>query len=183
MVLGIVTVPIAWEETSLRQTNIDLIARQLAQQGSPQDFVVIIPWFYGVTFQNYYRGETKWSTAPPIQDLKLTRYDLLREELMQERPMQPVFNDIEKSLKTGGRVWVIGELAAPAEGQLPPYLPPAPNGPNGWYSGDYLGAWNLQLGYFFKQHAITGDRINVQEDQAVNPYENSPLLVFSGWRS
>jgi hypothetical protein len=183
IVFAIIAVPIAWEGTSQRQTNIDLIALQLAQQASPRDFVVIIPWFCGVTFQNYYRGETKWYTAPPIPDSKLTRYDLLREEMMQDQPMKPVFDEVEKSLKAGGRVWVVGELAAPAEGQLPPSLPPAPNGPNGWYSGDYLGVWNLQLGYFVKQHSITSERVIVQTDQPVNPYENSPLLAFTGWQS
>jgi len=182
LLVAAVAIPLAWNQASLRQTNIDFIAEQLGKQGSREDFVVVIPWYYGVTFQNYYRGDTRWSTAPPIQDLKVTRYDLLKEQMTLDRPLQPVFESIERSLKAGARVWIVGDLVAPREGQLPPSLPIAPNGPHGWYSGDYLGVWNLELGYFIKLHSVSAQRVNMQLDQPVNPYEQAPVLLFSGWR-
>jgi hypothetical protein len=182
VVLAIVAIPIAWNQASLRQTNMDIISNQVAQKASKLDFVVVIPWFNGITFQNYYRGATSWSTAPPMRDLRLTRYDLLKEQLVLDRPLQPIFQAMEKSLKSGGRVWVVGELSVPPPGQLPPSLPPAPNGPHGWYSGDYLSVWNLQVGHFIQTHSTSGERVNVLSNQAINPYEESHLLVFSGWR-
>jgi len=179
----VVTLPIAWDEISLRQTNIDVIAAQLGGRASRGDFVVVIPWFNGVTFQNYYRGATAWSSVPPIRDLTFTRGDLLLEQIVLERPLQPIFDTIEQTLRAGNRVWVVGALSVPPAGQAPPALPRPPNGPNGWYSGDYLRMWNLQLGRYMELHSVSAERIDLQVKQPINRYEDSAFLVFSGWRS
>ncbi len=174
--------PVDWTELADRHTNIDLIASSLQDRGAQGDFVVVNPWFYGVTFQRYYQGAASWTTAPPISELHLTRYDLLLKEMTKEHPLQPVLDRMGEALRSGNRVWVVGGLSAPPQGQLPASLPPAPNGPNGWYSGDYLVAWTMQLGHFIQSHATAGGEVQLEIIQPVSPYEDAPLWEFSGWR-
>ena len=175
-------VPVLGNQLSIRQTNLDIIASLLQERASPGDYVVVSPWFYGITFQHYYQGKAAWTVAPPIQDLLFYRPDLLKEQMEKEDPLHPVFDAIEKSLHSGNRVWWVGEILAPPEGQLPSSPPPAPNGPGGWYSFYYIYAWTLQLGYFIQSHALDGEMVNLQMNQPVSPYENVPLQVFKGWR-
>jgi hypothetical protein len=181
LVVAGITMPTVWKELDERQTNIDLVAATLQDRAATGDLIVVSPWFNGVTFQRYFRGNVSWTTAPPIADVHLTRYDLLKERMMQVNPLGPVFDAMEKTLSAGHRVWVVGNVSAPPRGQVPPSLPPAPNGPRGWYSGDYLVTWILQLGYFVQAHATAGGEIKLEIPQPVSSYENARLWEFSGW--
>jgi hypothetical protein len=87
-----------------------------------------------------------------------------------------------RTLGAGHRVWLVGDLVVPPPGQAPPALPPAPHGPGGWNSGDYLIGWTLQLGHFVRSHVAHGRQVSLPIDQPVSVSENPTLMVFEGWR-
>lgn len=112
----------------------------------------------------------------------MQRLDLVKQKMTQEHPLQPAFDRASRVLESGGRVWLVGAVSFPEKGQLPPELPPAPNGPGGWYSGYYLYAWNMQLGHFINTHVTAGEVVDLKIKEQISPYENMPLYVFKGWR-
>jgi len=180
-----VTFPITWKILPERNTNLDRIASMLEERASEEDFIVVSPYWYGITFQRYYQGKTDWITIPPMEDLELNRYDLLKEKMSAENPMQPVWDGIEKSLRSGNRIWVIGAVRLPPEGQLPKTLTPAPNGPAGWEMGPYLGSWQEQLGYFLNSHLLENEEVPLQitDRIRINPGLEAPIVqAGKGWR-
>src|SRR5208282_4876517 len=56
--------PTTLKVAEYRQTNIDWIAAELQQQAKPGDFIVVYPFYCGITFQRYYRGQVPWTTLP-----------------------------------------------------------------------------------------------------------------------
>ena len=182
LTVAAVAIPIAWAQVGSRGTNLDVVASVLEERASPGDLIVANPWFFGVTLRHYYRGETAWTTVPPLRQAGRVRYELLKDQMARENPLQPVYDAMEKSLSSGKRVWVIGLFRTPPKGELPPFLPPAPNGPGGWYSGYYLNVWTQQLGYFLDSHVRHGERVELPLPGPISPYENATLWEFAGWR-
>ncbi len=174
--------PSLFESARLRFTNVDLIAQRLEGNTSRDDMILVNPWFCGTTFQRYYKGHTPWMTAPPLDDHTVQRVDLLKQKMMEADPLRPDFEAMKQSLEAGNRVWLVGGVTFPEQGQLPPELPPAPNGPGGWYSGYYLYAWNMQLGHFINSHVSVGEAVDLNIKEPISPYESMSLTVFKGWR-
>ena len=172
----------AWHALQPRQTNIDLLAAQLETAAAPEDTIVIAPWYLGVTFHRYYTGTAAWITVPPIEDLRVQRYDLLKTQMENANAIEPVLQAIEQSLKSGHRVWVLGQLLLPEEGQRPPVFAPAPNESFGWHEGAYTGSWAMQIGYFLQQHATGDEAVPLSPAEPVSDYEAPPLSVIWGWR-
>ena len=88
------------------------------------------------------------------------------------------------ALRTGHRVWVVGELSTPTAGKTAPPDPPiAPNGPLGWSDQPYTEAWGNQMSYLLVQHAtnITLLVDPVTNTPPVNPMERMALISVSGW--
>ena len=175
--------PLAYSALRWRQTNGDWLAAQVAQAATADDYVIVHPWYYGITFSYYYKGQAKWTTLPPIADHRYHSYDLIKEKLQTPNVIAPVLEQVETTLRSGHRVWVVGEFSAPRTGALPPPDPPvAPNGPSGWLDGPYSTAWGKKLGYFLQQHAakITPVAGNATNFIRINPLENMTLTVSSG---
>ncbi len=182
ILLAVLLFPGARRAAATRSTNIDVIAATVAEQAQPGDYVVVNPWYIGISFQRYYKGKARWTTAPPIADLKLTRFDLLREQMVRENPLQPVFEEIEGALKAGSRVWLVGKLVRTPGGYSTDPLPSAPHGPGGWINESYMVSWRQRLGDFLGGHAVGIEQVELAVRQPVSPYENLSLLVFEGWR-
>lgn len=127
LAIAAVTIPFTWTAVQLRQTNVDVIASVLQRAASPEDLIVLSPWYCAVTFERYYRGRAPWTPAPPIKQLGLHHYDLLKEAMATADPQRPVFDRIATTLGAGHRVWVVGTLPLLAPGQRPPNLAPAPH--------------------------------------------------------
>lgn len=160
-----------------RSTNIDLAARTISRSVSPEDLVVIHPWYAGVSFGRYYQGPSPWVTLPPLEDNRIHRADLLKKRLAETDPLAPVLRRMRRTIESGGKVWLVGGVSFPHE--PPPLLPPAPRGPAAWHAGPYLDSWSLQLGDFL---ARSGWRVRVLPpafDGAVSRYENVRVLVFA----
>jgi len=184
-VMALVVSPSAYAALRWRQTNGDLLAAQIASHADAGDLVVVHPWYFGLTYGYYYRGATKWTTLPPIADYRFHRYDLIKEKLATTNAIAPVMARVEAVLRSGHRLWIVGELSAPPAGAPVPHDPPvAPHGPLGWSDHPYTEAWGYELGYFLVQH-ITNATVFVNPFTnaiPINPMERMMLVVASGWQ-
>jgi len=178
----ILLTPRTWASLQLRATNVDLVASAITDQASPHDLIVVSPWYMGVSFARHYSAAARWTTLPPLEDHSIHRYDLLKLSMQLEDPIAPVLQAARDTLAAGNRLWYVGVLVAPPAGSAPPVLPPAPHGPQGWFSPPYNDAWMLRFGAFLAAHAGSVSAVPVEAPNPVSPLENVPLVVFSGWR-
>jgi len=171
------------ETVAVRMTNLDLIARKLEESARPEDLIVVFPWYCGITFQRYYRGPTAWITLPDFEEHRFHTHTLVAEKMKQgDAGIRAELERVERTLRQGGRVWIVGAPVAPPAGQPPPRLPPAPTGPQGWRAGPYLDGWELQLGALLQAHGADTWRVSLPDPGPVNTWENLPLLYVEGWR-
>jgi len=166
----------------LRMTNADLVARRLASVAAPDDLVVVSPWYYGVSFDRYYRGPASWTTLPDLPEHGVHRYDLVKAKLAAPHPIDDVLAAVQRTLSGGHRVWLVGQVRLPLPGQAPPVLPPAPASPAGWHDFPYVQSWALQLGALLRAHAGSLARVSVASPDPVSPLEDMTLAVAAGWR-
>ncbi len=186
MIVAVVSLLIAWPATyskvQQRWTNGDQLAVTLAQSISPDDLVIVHPWYYGLTFARYYHGGAVWKTLPPIEDYRFHRYDLIRQKLQMTNAIQPVLETAEATLRSGRRIWIVGEVPILNSSNPPPAdLPPAPNGPKGWLDSPYTHAWGTKLGYILASHATNATRLVDPSTRGPKPWESMGLTVVSGW--
>ncbi|MCX6546185.1 MAG: hypothetical protein NTV05_17470 [Acidobacteria bacterium] len=163
-----------------RQTNVDMIAARLNGEVSLGDYVIVHPWYCGATFARYYTGAAPWTTLPPLEDHFLHRYDLLKVEIQKERPIDVVLQRIATTLQRGNRVWLVGGI--PLDGTPPPEIRPAPDNPWGWFDEPYSIVWGMRAGHFITSHATGGGVVMKPSPSGVNPFENLPVVVVTGWR-
>ena len=183
MVMVCAPLPEALKLARCRQTNIDLLIAKLDTRATSGDLIIVYPWYCGVTFGRYYRGQTPWTTLPAVADHRFHRYDLLKEKLRAAAPIAPILDQAAETLRSGNNVWIVGALPLPPpnEGE-PPRLPPAPNGPWGWLDLPYSYHWGRQTGHFLRTHAARMVPVLMETEDGVNPEESLSLWVVQGWR-
>lgn len=171
-----------WHDAHVRRTNMDVLAAKLETLAGKNDLIVVTPFYYGVSFARYYKGPTAWITLPEITDHTVHRYDLLKDKMMQNGPIEDVLQKMTETLQNGRRLWVVGHLSAPHPGEVPPDLPPAPDSPYGWSEGAYQHAWSKMAAFTIQNYGRTFERISIPVDHPVSKFENLPLLVVQGGR-
>jgi hypothetical protein len=171
-----------WQHLTIRETNADLVAQAVTRAAAPQDLVVVLPWYYGVSFNRYYTGPAHWLTLPEIPDHRIHRYDLLKTRLAAQRPLDDLLQAVAATLRSGNRVWLAGNPTWPASGESVANLPPAPLSEYGWHDDPYLVGWSLQLGQFLQRHAATVASVAVPAGERVSDLEDLSLMVVRGWR-
>ena len=172
----------AWTGTGLRQTNADLVAATLRAQSRPGDIVLVHPWYCAIALSRYGVGAASLVSIPPLDDLTIHRYDLLKERMQEADPMAALFSRIDTALEAGARVWYAGNLQLPPPGVAIQAPPPAPAPGIGWSEGAYLDAWSAQTAGWLRAGAREVRQVTVEAPGPVNPLESLPLYVFSGWR-
>lgn len=181
--VAILLLPATSKESRVRMTNADTTAQVLEAQAGPRDLVVVNPWFVGISFGRYYQGSADWKTLPDLQDHRMHRYDLLMDRMRSDAPVADVLDAAQRTLASGGRVWVAGSFQAPPPGKEPPRLGPAPGGsPWGWQDAPYSISWSMQLGAFLRDHAVRGSEIKIPEPGPVSDFERLRLHIFEGWK-
>ena len=178
--------PSAYSALRWRQTNGDLTAAQVAKAATPGDFIIVNPWYCGVTFARYYKGNVQWTTLPSVSDYRFQRYDLMMKNLQTPKAIAPVLDQAKATLQSGHSVWIVGKLSAPPMGYpMPADLPVAPNGPSGWLDAPYYDAWEKQLGWYLENHAgrVTLYVVDATNSIPVNGFENMSLTAFRGWNT
>jgi len=163
-----------------RQTNVDLVAARLSAEVAPNDYVIVHPWYCGVTFKRYYKGAAPWTTLPPLEDYALERYDLLKAKIQTKDPIAPVIDRITSTLQSGNRVWLVGNMQFTEE-PLPEILP-APNNPWGWFDERYSFYWGVQVTQFVSAHSRRGAVVMAPSANCVNPFENLPVVAVAEWK-
>jgi hypothetical protein len=179
--LAIAVVPKAVRDVQYRQTDVDVIAKILGARAGVRDLIVVQPWYCGVTFDRYYRGTAPWVTLPPLEDCRMHRYDLLKEQLSAAHPIDKVLQRIAMTLSSRHALWVVGRLdIPPGPDARIPYLSPAPNSRWGWSDVPYIEVWSEEMGMVVARNATSIERVEVPEPLRVNPYEDLPLYRVLG---
>ncbi|WP_139228405.1 hypothetical protein [Planctomicrobium piriforme] len=165
----------------VRLTNLDVAAKILEERAGPDDLIVVSPWYFSVGFNWHYHGETRWETLPILGKLKVHRYDLVRARMISPEPLTDLEDDIEETLKSGHRVWVVGTLMPiPPDG--PTVYAPAPNSPVGWNEELYTVSWMEQLAAFMQMHVAMVESVPVPVEGQVSIAEQSTIWSCRGWR-
>jgi hypothetical protein len=156
-----IAVPFAARDLNCRFTNADLIAERLMKEISPQDYVVVTPWYLGISFNRYYKGTAVWDTLPPMADHSFYNFDLAQEATKNSQASQPVLDRIANTLQSGHRVWIVGLMSIPSPGRKAA----------------------TDAGQFIAEHSQSFEQLDLKIKGQINDYENESLLVASGWRS
>ena len=184
MILAALTISTAFlfapPAVKCRQTNVDLVAACLSTEVAPNDYVVVHPWYCGVTFKRYYKGAAPWTTLPPLEDYTLQRYDLLKAMMQTKDPIAPVIDRITSTLQLGNRVWLVGNI--PFNQKPLPEIRAAPNNPWGWFDAPYSFYWGIQLTQFLSAHCGRAAVVMAPSTNCVNPDEDLLLVEVSGWK-
>jgi hypothetical protein len=177
----ILLLPAVYRAARVRMTNVDTTAQVLATRAGSRDLIIVNPWFAGISFARYYSGPASWMTLPDLPDHRVHRYDLLMDRMRSDEPIADVLDAAQRTLASGGRVWVAGSFQAPPPGKAPPRLGPAPGGsPWGWQDAPYSISWTMQLGAFLRDHAVRGGELEIPETGQVSDFERLRLHVFEG---
>jgi hypothetical protein len=170
-----------WSRIVTRQSNMDTVAHKLAASAQPNDLIVVNPWFLGVGFNWYYAGKTPWTTCPSFADHRMHRFDLLKEKMATINPIDDVIGEIRRTLQSGKRVWLVGEVTILPPDRMAVTLLPAPQSEYGWSGDAYTETWSQQLGDLLRAHAGEVQFLEVTEGRPVSELENVPVFVTRGW--
>lgn len=167
-------------------SDVDMEARRLTASVSPEDYVVVCPWYCGITFGYYYKGSAPWDTLPPISDHSVHRFDLVQLQLQNTNAIAPALRQISQTLQSGHRVWILaeaGKMSIPAAGTPPPPdLPPPPLPKTGWADAPYIKVWSSQVACFLAGHSIKFEQLKSQSAEHFLA-ENMNLFLASGWKT
>jgi hypothetical protein len=185
---ALITISADAEALKCRQTNVDLIAAQLTARADAQDFIIVQPWFDGVSFARYYKGAASWNTLPPLAEHDIHRYDYLKAEMQKTNAIEPTIDQIAATLQSGHRVWTVTAVADVGGTVIPPpgsepqtYLPLPPLKYSGWADTHYTLVWESQAMDFIANHSRRFEHVRIVVNQPVNHNENLRLLVAEGW--
>jgi hypothetical protein len=165
-----------------RRTNVDLIAEILEKEARAGDTIVLGRWYYGIPFQRYYHGNVQWVTIPPVAEHRFHKWDQLKEQMQSQGVMTPVLSPIEKSLRAGHQVWVVGEMIMPREGEALPKDAPRPDEGGGWREMPYYDLWSKQMWSFLMSHAEKGREETPKNHDPVFISERLNLFLLNGWK-
>jgi hypothetical protein len=182
VVLVAFCVPACYAGVRVRQSNMDLVAAKLKAAAQPEDLILVYPWFYGISLQRYFDA-SRWTTLPPMEELRIHRFDLVNKAMMTVNPIGPVLDKVQATLRSGHRLWLVGPFESPP-GDNPPTVYAPYNGDNGKTDYMYESNWMSQITYCIAKHATGADLVSipVPGGLAVNPFENAPVQVIHGWQ-
>jgi hypothetical protein len=185
VVVAAFIVPTSWGILGVKYTNVDVWTQQLEKSVAPEDYVIVDPWYCGITFAHYFKPATPWDTLPPLTDHATHRYDLVKLQLQNTNAITPVLEKISTTLRSGHRVWIValyGWMDIPEPGtSAPPPLPPAPLGRYGWSEVPYTMSWVSQVAHRLGEQSEKFERV---KNPAANGrfIEETELFVAHGWR-
>lgn len=179
---------LASDGVKIRFSNAAEVAGRINTEAEPADFVVVTPWFCGISFDRYRKPALAWETIPPLSDHTVHRYDLLVEQMKSTNALDSVVGRMAATLRAGHQVWVVssatsvGAMKIPKDNEEPPkgpHLPPLIN--SGWAEWPYCDNWSAQVAWFLKNHSKQFEQVS-QTEKDVNPYENLILFRAIGWK-
>lgn len=179
VVLAVMAIPHTILYSTLRQTNVDVIAARLNDAAQANDLILVSPWYVGITFQRYYHGAAPFLPVPPLEELRIHRYDLVMKKMIEPDPIAPLLGQLAHTLRKGGRLWLVdGYPPLPNPQDDPPPLPPAPHSEAGWNTHVYSYVWGMQLNHYIQNHAAESELV---VDPTGSSFESVFLYRFQGW--
>lgn len=183
---ALISVPVTARNSEYHLTNVNVLARALSKDAAPQDYIVVVPWFCGISFDHYFKASTPWDTLPPLSDHSGHRYDLVKAQLQNTNAIVPVLKHIAATLQSGHRVWVLagaGWMDVPEPGTTAPSsLPPAPLPGSGWSDEPYTMVWDSQVGHYLGNHSLNFQRV-ANAAANIRAAEEMELFMVSGWQT
>jgi uncharacterized membrane protein len=183
LLLAACSIPAGCAAVQLRQSNADLVAETLQQKVRPGDMILVSPWYYGVALQRYYTNH--FDTIPPMGELRIHRYDLMKKQMEAEDPIGPLLEQARQTLRSGHVFWVVGNFRFPPPGQPQPLRPPyreemVLDVPAAYY----WSSWMFQFSQMVQSHFKDGYQVelSIPGGGAISDLEDLLLLQFSGWR-
>ena len=164
-----------------RFTNVDQFAKKVSAQAAKNDLVIVAPWQIGITFARYFRGPGEWTTVPPMEDHTAHRFDLVQLKMANTNVMQPMLEKVSAQLRSGGAVWVVGDINDVKSSNAPASLPPPPLKASGWNETPYRITWNNQLGWLLHHHATNIECLDKGFAEDVNLNERVGFYKVTGW--
>lgn len=165
----------------VRMTNALEVSTALSSIATADDFIIVNPWYEGVSFDRYYHGKTPWMTLPEVPFHRFHRYDILLQldqDAARSTAVMPVLDKAERTLTAGHTVYVVGALPPPRQLKAPnpSDLAPVP-------VGELTQAeWPLQLGEFLRGRATTITPVAIPSHGPVGQYEDMTVSAVRGWK-
>jgi len=163
-------------------SNVEIFAKELAADAGPDDYILVHPWNWAITFNYYYKGITPWNTVPPLSDHSIHRVDLVLAQMENSNALAPVMAKISQTLKSGHRVWFLGvaNMQFPKPGTPPlKSLPSPPLKYSGWSESPYSSVWCSQTIQFLVDHSVKFRQFKYSSLDGLT--ENMELYVADGW--
>lgn len=180
---ALVSTAFAYRDLQVRLSNLDVIAAKLKTEATARDYIVVTPWYCGISYNRYHQSPAPWDTLPPVTNHWLHHYPLVQEFMGDTNALRSVEEKIRSTLQQGGRVWVAGQLDLPAPEQTRPIdLPPPPLEKTGWGDTPYNLVWSWQIGYFLTAHATNFGEVTLPAIECFHGNEKLNLLFAEGWR-
>ena len=195
-----------WNNAHLRRTNLNLIARTVAEQAGPGDLVLVSPFWLSPGFHYYYHGKAPWNCLPMVSATAMESEDqhaAIKEMMTRSDSIGPTLKAVARTLSSGHRLWIVGGVRLRPPNEALPPIPAAPYSPYGWNNNAYTELWSMYLGRFLLQHAQRAQPVQVPVpnvslkqkllaafgapareehiEQPVSDFEDMPLLYFEGW--
>ena len=104
-------VSLATGDLRSRNSTADVAAGYVRKSAVSGDFVVVSPWYLGVSFARYYDGDAEWETAPPLSDHRIHRFDLVARH-KSSRGVAPLRDHVMATLAAGALCVVRGNPVA-----------------------------------------------------------------------
>lgn len=181
----VLAVPVSRRILNYRFTNVDVWTRQMKAAVAPDDYVIVVPWFCGITFGHYFQNPAAWDTLPPLADHATHRFDLVKMQLQDTNAINPVLEKISATLASGHQVWVLsmkGWMDVPEPGTTAAAtLPPAPFTRWGWSEVPYTRVWVSQVAHRLDDQGTQFGRVNYPAANGLF-VEDTELFLARGWR-
>jgi hypothetical protein len=179
--VGFATAASGITSLNYRFTNADIVAATVGRVARAGDIILVNPWYYGVTFDRYYRGQAKWLTVPDIDYHRFHRYDLVLQASTstdRESGVSSDITDAQAALKRGNSVFLVGSFPAMMGGASPSPDPGAvPT------TGDQItrAEWSASVDSSLR-HFGSVQQLPVRSSARFSNYENLRVSVLRGWK-
>jgi hypothetical protein len=183
---AVIAIPAASRNLDYRYTNVDVWAQQMKTEVAPEDYVIVVPWFCGITFEHYFKNPAAWDTLPPVSDHATHRFDLVKIQLQNTNAIAPLVEKITTALQSGHRVWILAlkgwmDVPDPGTAAAAP-LPPAPYGQWGWSEVPYTMVWVSEVAHYVGDHSTQFARVK-NPDAGRRSIEDTELFLAAGWKN
>jgi hypothetical protein len=177
------TAPLSSQIIAKRHTNFDLLTDALHTLAAPEDLVLVTRWECGVTMKRYYKGPAPWNTVPPLTDFRFQAYQPVMQHMREEDPLRPIFEQVEQTLRSGHKVWLVGEAPVPPPNKPAPSLPRVVDPKSKWRgSPAFYSVWVMQVTHFLSSHQTGGAKLALDKFGPVSDFEDMPVQSVSGWK-